>query len=244
MKNGFTLAEVLITLAVIGVVAALTIPTLIQSYQEKATVTKLKKVYSVLSQAFTMAVANNGQPENWGVYADYVKNDDESINKEESKKLMQEKSVLLANIMIPYLKTMKVCYVESGCWYNDNVYALNGEVWDSAERTDLAKVILNDGTILAFGGKLSGNIPGWILVDINGSKKPNKYGIDVFEFDILNKGLQPYGIQGDILFPFKSACAKGYNSNGHGCTAWVIYNENMDYLHCDDLSWDGKHKCD
>lgn len=30
---------------------------------------------------------------------------------------------------------------------------------------------------------------------------------------------------------------------GGGCTAWVIFNENMDYLHCDDLSWNGKTKC-
>ena len=34
------------------------------------------------------------------------------------------------------------------------------------------------------------------------------------------------------------------NSSGRGCAAWVIENGNMDYLHCDDLSWDGKRKCD
>ena len=26
-------------------------------------------------------------------------------------------------------------------------------------------------------------------------------------------------------------------------TAWVLHNENLDYLHCNDLSWDGKHSC-
>ena len=31
--------------------------------------------------------------------------------------------------------------------------------------------------------------------------------------------------------------------NMYSCTAWVLYNENMDYLHCDDLSWTGKTKC-
>ena len=40
-KVAFTLAEVLITLGIIGVVAAMTMPSLIQNYQEKATVTKL-----------------------------------------------------------------------------------------------------------------------------------------------------------------------------------------------------------
>lgn len=43
-KAAFTLAEVLITLGIIGVVAAMTMPSLIQNYQEKATVTKLKNV--------------------------------------------------------------------------------------------------------------------------------------------------------------------------------------------------------
>ena len=32
-------------------------------------------------------------------------------------------------------------------------------------------------------------------------------------------------------------------ANGYGCAAWVMYNENMDYLYCNDLSWNGKHKC-
>ena len=33
------------------------------------------------------------------------------------------------------------------------------------------------------------------------------------------------------------------DSNGYSCTAWVIFKENMDYLKCDDLTWDGKNKC-
>ncbi len=32
-------------------------------------------------------------------------------------------------------------------------------------------------------------------------------------------------------------------NNGYACTRWILLNENMDYLHCDDLSWDGNSKC-
>lgn len=53
---GFTLAEVLITLGIIGVVAALTIPALISNYRSKVAVTQLKKMYSVMSQALLYTV--------------------------------------------------------------------------------------------------------------------------------------------------------------------------------------------
>lgn len=57
-KKGFTLAEVLVTLAIIGVVAALTIPTLIQSTNSSRYQTSLKKALSVLNQALTTEVAD------------------------------------------------------------------------------------------------------------------------------------------------------------------------------------------
>ena len=66
-KFGFTLAEVLITLGIIGVVAALTIPTLIANYTKKQTVSKLKQSYSILAQAITSAQVDNGDLSNWGL---------------------------------------------------------------------------------------------------------------------------------------------------------------------------------
>ena len=54
-KSGFTLAEVLIALVIIGVIAAITIPTLSNSYNDKMYVSALKKDFSVLSNAFNMA---------------------------------------------------------------------------------------------------------------------------------------------------------------------------------------------
>lgn len=65
MKRAYTLAEVLITLGIIGVVSALTIPTLIQNYQKQATATSLKKAYSELNQVLQMSIADNGDPATW-----------------------------------------------------------------------------------------------------------------------------------------------------------------------------------
>ncbi len=60
MRKGFTLAEVLIVLAVIGVIAALTIPTLMTKWQDQAIITKLKKFQSVTAQALDMAKVKQG----------------------------------------------------------------------------------------------------------------------------------------------------------------------------------------
>lgn len=64
-KLGFTLAEVLITLGIIGVVAALTLPALIQTNKNAEVEVKLKKVYSVMNQAILMSENVNGPKEYW-----------------------------------------------------------------------------------------------------------------------------------------------------------------------------------
>lgn len=59
MKKGFTLAETLIALAIIGIVAALTIPALIAKYKKQITVTRMEKFYSTMNQAVKFAIADN-----------------------------------------------------------------------------------------------------------------------------------------------------------------------------------------
>lgn len=61
MKRGFTLAEVLITLSIIGVVAALTMPSLIQNHQKKQTAVKLKQTYSLMIQGIRLAENELGE---------------------------------------------------------------------------------------------------------------------------------------------------------------------------------------
>ena len=61
-KNGFTLAEVLITLVIIGVIAAMTIPTLMNNTNKQEYVSKLKKAYSTMAQATNKIIADEGNP--------------------------------------------------------------------------------------------------------------------------------------------------------------------------------------
>ena len=75
-KFGFTLAEVLITLGIIGVVAAMTMPTLMSKYREEVTMNKLKKFYTTMAQVQLRSIADHGEVEAW----DWVPSGGESNN--------------------------------------------------------------------------------------------------------------------------------------------------------------------
>ena len=72
MKKAFTLAEVLITLGIIGVVAAMTMPTLIANHQKEVVATSLRKAYAELNLALQMSISKYGDVSTW----DYQSADD------------------------------------------------------------------------------------------------------------------------------------------------------------------------
>ena len=71
MKRAFTLAEVLITLGIIGVVAAMTIPIVINKYRSYVLEVQFKKAYSNLSQAILLMKQDLGVENLWKEYAVY-----------------------------------------------------------------------------------------------------------------------------------------------------------------------------
>lgn len=242
MKKAFTLAEVLITLGIIGIVAAMTIPTLMQKYQEQATAAQLKKEYSILQSAFTMAVQENDTPDVW-------------INGQTGATGCAN----ILNVLAPYLKITKNCGSGTGCFPSSykNLYGDTNSQISVEGNTNDAKFQLIDGSIMriyvnwptcnqSVGPAASQqNACGSILVDINGQKTPNQYGVDVFLFWITKSGILPLGTSTDTVKLFSDRCNKDNNTNlsGEACAAWVIYNENMDYRHCSGLDWNGPTKC-
>ena len=220
-KVAFTLAEVLITLAIIGVVAAMTIPTLISDYQEKANVTKLKVTYSMLANAWQLAYANKGE------FKDGDPDD-------------------LYNYISPYIKFSKYCGRETGCWPDLMIKFLHGTDWVNIDSyTNYRKAIISNGSLIQFYARSYDNKAPEFRVDINGFAGPNSLGKDIFYFKVENNRVLPRGQKGTDFRPFETHCnmASAVDYNGDSCSAWVIQNNNMDYLHCDDLSWDGKRKC-
>ena len=246
----FTLAEVLITLGIIGVVAAMTLPSLVQNYKEKQTVVALKKFYSTMSQAFNSAKSEGIEPEDWAT--------EKTADGYGADEFMSH--------IKPYLKILKDCnHDKEGCLLTSKKYkTLSNTEGDNIARTENGhtRFILSDGSLVTFflnskdckyqtttaGNTLQlQNICGGLHVDINGNRGPNTYGKDFFLFYITKYGIIPAGLPEDNTeYAFSKQCnltQKVGNANGKACTAWVITNENMDYLHCNDLSWDGKHSC-
>jgi len=82
--KAFTLAEVLITLGIIGVVAAMILPTLIQKHRKSVVETGLKKFYTTMNQAIQLSVNDNGETKYW----EFATNDTPENIKEWYKKYL------------------------------------------------------------------------------------------------------------------------------------------------------------
>ena len=130
-KAGFTLAEVLITLGIIGVVAAMTIPNLIQKNYEHQTIAKLKETHSILSQAIRMASEEYGELSGWGTLD----------NEKDSSGIKVTKFM---NNIKPFIKIATDCgtYDEEGkCITTGDIYRLNKKLGGIHMQKDI--IIIN-----------------------------------------------------------------------------------------------------
>jgi len=154
----FTLAEVLITLVIVGVIAAVTIPTLLSKYQDFALATQRKKAYSEFLNIYSLALKNDEFVTEMRSYNDVVTN----------FKVLQEK-----------LKVVKSCNnsLEEGCW-TDTCMSEEICIGTTAAMNNQAKSV---GFIDTAGRQWVHYKPEHaleILVDVNGDKGPNRYGKD------------------------------------------------------------------
>lgn len=226
-KYGFTLAEVLITLGIIGVVAALTIPTLMSKSDERASRSALKKSYAVIQQAFLRLINDTG-----GAYSVATGGYDVS-------------SLDLTNQIKQYLSFTKqglpsALFTATKCYNGSDCQLINGGNIGAFGQA----LKLNDGSILAFftGGDCNGtsaidlsmgsltNVCSFIFVDVNGETKPNEFGHDTFAFALVqaaqgNFKVVPLGSPGDGL-----TCANpvsGYTDSTYGCTYPMLMDQTM-----------------
>ena len=166
-SSGFTLAEVLITLGIIGVVAALTIPTLIANHKKTVVETRLKKFYSTFMNALQISQAENGDFTTWNFPSQNL-GSDQAIN---------ETADFYNTYFFKYMQGIKKCKPRECV-----DITVDAEI--SANGLNYSRYIFSDGSCFALGtGAVTSSnavIHGWY--DYNCSAKPNKAGRDQFNF--------------------------------------------------------------
>ncbi len=179
-KNAFTLAETLITLVVIGVVAAITIPVIEIKHQKDQTVIQLKKAYSDFARAALLSQTIHGDIGSW----------DFSLNNHN----------FFDTYFYPYINLSEQSIADAK---KDNIRYLQTS---GQEETGLL-IMRDQGTIvelmsgcqiftypLNYGGTGSEHARRCYAVDINGYRKPNKFGRDLFMLCVdSERGVIPHG---------------------------------------------------
>ena len=161
-KVAFTLAEVLITLGVIGVVAAVTLPTLIQNYKKHVVETRLAKFYTTINQAIQMSETVNGDKKYWDTLGSGFEKD-ENDNPDYSK---PEAIAWFDKYLKPYLKYAKL------------------ETFNHKNTQGLVMVYFEDGSLLAFSAA------GWSFYPYANKFKSFVDENDIIQMDGSNSGTE------------------------------------------------------
>ena len=166
----FTLAEVLVTLGIIGVVSAMTVPTLMQNYQRQSYVTQLHKVYNEVEQALLR-----------------YQTDRNALNLTEAGLSSQ---TAWDAMVAQYFKTVQKCdnsltpcFPATTSYKKMSGVALNSNVYDIK-----TSYVLASGASVRFYYAVNGNRICFLMVDVNGKKGPNILGRDLFTLSIYNDG--------------------------------------------------------
>ncbi len=242
-KVAFTLAEVLITLGIIGVVAAMTIPTMISNHKKQVWVTQLKKSVSTLEQGFQKMLADDevfslsdtevfksipdryctSYDGSFGFCAAFYKkirkyfNIVDIIKTPSDYKFAQLDSSIYCNY---YTSDFYVIVLANGAWIFDFRFYIR------SQGSHCEAIKANGGTTCEYNG--------YFYIDVNGKKGPNFIGRDIFMFTILSDGhlvpegsktysLVKFGNDGHYWRNWEHACSHKYRF-GEGCAARIIEN--------------------
>ena len=220
-KYAFTLAEVLITLGIIGVVAAMTIPNLMAAHKAHRLRAQFLKSYSTVQQVFKQMEADDVSldPATYGTH---------------------DQGGLFYKVFMNYLKgatkcslssSMKSCYPGSPNFYK----AYDGSKGNIMSwYFDDGQILLPDGTLLLFENANTQNNGGKVFVSVdlnNWSGPPNRAGFDLFTFEFLDGELRVMGDRG-TTYPAELYCAPNGTRayNGMGC-AYKAKNDTEYFKH-------------
>ncbi|MDD3150543.1 MAG: prepilin-type N-terminal cleavage/methylation domain-containing protein [Candidatus Gastranaerophilales bacterium] len=230
-KLGFTLAETLIVIAIIGIIASIAIPTLFGTTSDAELKAAWKKSYSDLTQATQLIAVDNG-----GTLAGAFPGD--AAGSEDLKNAFASKLNIIKDCSgtSTYGGTGTGASAE-GCWHStaSDWFYLNG---DDAYNISLPGLILNNGSLIFYSllkSDCSVNVSvydsnadytrcGYLFIDVNGFKKPNTLGKDIFGGAITTNTFIPWGAK-EFYDPSRT-CIDGStvtDNKGYGCSAKYLY---------------------
>lgn len=237
-KHAFTLAEVLITLAVIGVVASITLPSVIKNYQKTVWTNQLKRLVSTFEQGFQRAMADEEvfdltetqmyknfyrHDYNYYTFLDYLRryinmpklsNDTNIQNNKNTTYKCLDKNEIYCKIGLNVASLYDGSYVS--IWYS----------YDQDKNAETVEQIKN------LGGHLY-KVAFTLDIDVNGWKQPNVLGRDAFRFYVGSDGkLYPRGGIDYALYNQQTEIS--HNSN---------YWKNGNHLKCTSTSGSGSNNC-
>lgn len=174
-NKGFTLSEILVTLGIIGVVSAITIPTLMNKTNDAELKVGAKKAYSAMQNAYNLAIAENGR--GFGGYNE------------------RNNSYEKFNAIKSQMKVIKECPFNTGsfgnCWASEGVgdpdatpTTCQGFIVSFQDRN--TSFITTDGTAFMLYTYTESTGIDSVAVDINGPEKPNEWGKDAFVIRLLD----------------------------------------------------------
>ena len=207
-KKAFTLSEVLIVLAIIGVVAALTMPMLMNNYQKTQQIVALKKVYSQISDAVDRVMI------------------DENAEKFTEVSLLNGDDADPKAFFKKYFRVSKFCAPDDSASCFPSVTSLDKSSTGNITNGDDCVVVKDGASICILPG--DGNHWTNVIVDTNGLDKPNIGGRDVFYFSIyydgsvdeINPDSKASKNAAEIREHRKDVCEG--NAYGGGCLSRVI----------------------
>lgn len=225
VKFGFTLAEILITLGIIGVVAAMTIPNLIANNKAHRLKSQFLESYSIVQQVFKQMEA-----------------DDVSLDPKDYP-TGQFYKTFMKYVQAPTdcnRKRMSVCYYFVADGKNDEhskpYKTLDGNANVAGNWFDDGQIVLQNGSLILFENYTDIDQL-WVSVDLNGyNNPPNRWGVDLFTFQFIEGELVTMGDQKSKYNNIESYCnPKTSNTlNGIACAQkaktesdyfnWVVKN--------------------
>ena len=200
--KGFTLAEVLITLGIIGVVAAMTLPTLISNYQKVALETAYKKGMSVIANAIQLAMAKNETPGDL-LSLPIAQCYDKYIGIDRLGRCLAEENKALFSVMMDTQNTDFYNQLKDIKYNLDNTSSISNIFFPPAYaiisvdpthvfQTAYLSFLTPDGIIYGYHNSLldeNNELFGFtMLMDVNGPKNPNKANVDLYLLAINKRG--------------------------------------------------------